>query len=471
MICAFAYAANAAPPAVTFIQAGQRAGTKLVDINYTLALDPGQKAFVELWFSPDNGLTYPVRCMAVTGDADANVTAGSKTAVWNAENDWDHQFTNNGRIRVIATYGDQSSGFAGSGSSGGGGSGSGYGNLNAVPWSPYFAQASSMGGGPPAWQNKAVPITDPGPDGIPGNGDDGMTMNLAQEITGSTLSKIHADPTEVTNAQWNEVASWGRANDYTNLQDAPANDDNPRANVTFWDALRWCNARSEKEGLTPAYYMEANEGVHDINQNGSFETGEYFDLDGNGQYSPGLATVFRTGANIPNYGKSVTVGSHPNEYWAVMSPIKKDANGYRLPTFHSGVFPKLATGGNHQKKWPWGDDNPPGVGGTAYADFAQHVRATAPPASSFSSPSPATSRQANGYGLKDMLGNVAEWAEDGSEMDDGFGNMTFDVPVYGGSYLGIPAGAGDPNLWEALSSSPGSTTSPAIGLRCVRYEP
>ena len=78
----------------------------------------------------------------------------------------------------------------------------------------------------------------------------------------------------------------GRNNGYTNLQDAPTNDDNPRANVTFWDALRWCNARSEKEGLTPAYYMESNEAMQDTNQNGTFEAGEYYDLDGNGQYSP-----------------------------------------------------------------------------------------------------------------------------------------------------------------------------------------
>ena len=456
MICAFAYAANAAPPAVTSIQAGQRAGTKLVDINYTLALDPGQKAFVELWFSPDNGLTYPVRCMAVTGDADANVTAGSKTVVWNAENDWDHQFTSNGRIRVIATYGDQPSGFAGSGHGNGGGSGSGNGNLTEIPWSPYFVGIADPN--PPhltTWQNQAVPIADPGPDGIPGNGDDGMPLNVAQYLTGTTLTKILADPTEITNETWNEVATWGRNNGYTNLQDAPTNDDNPRANVTFWDALRWCNARSEKEGLTPAYYMEANEAVHDINQNGSFETGEYYDLDGNGQYSPGLATVFRAGANIPNYGKNVTVGSHPNEHWAPMYPNKKDANGYRLP----------------------------GLGGTEYADFAQHVRATTT-GNTVSSPSPASDRQANGYGLKDVIGNVAEWNEDAWESDDGLGNVTFKAPVYGGSYLGLGqannpstftqggGGAGTiSDLWSLRLDGSPTTISPAIGFRCVRYEP
>ena len=123
MICAFASSANAAPPDVSNIIASQRAGTKLVDITYDLVLDSGQTAFVELWFSPDNGLTFPVRCTAVSNDVNASVSPGTgKSVVWNAEADWDQQFTNNGKIRVIATYGNEASGFAGSGSVGGSGS-------------------------------------------------------------------------------------------------------------------------------------------------------------------------------------------------------------------------------------------------------------------------------------------------------------------------------------------------------------
>jgi len=481
MICAFASAAIAAPPTVTNIQAGQRAGTKLVDITYTLALDTGQKAFVELWFSPDNGLTYPVRCMAVTGDADANVSAGSKTVVWNAENDWDQQFTSNGRIRVIATYGDQPSGFAGSGGGNGGGPGQGDSSLLDIPWNPYFELVPDHAnpGGPPTWVNVAIPQTSAGPDGIPGNADD-TSSSLAQEITGSTLSKILADPIEVTNAKWNEVASWGRNNGYTNLQDAPANNDEPRTDITFWDALRWCNARSEKEGLTPAYYMDANEAIADLNQNGAYETGEYLDLDGNGQYSPGLTTVFRAGANIPNYGTGLDSGP-PDHIWTTFYPIKKDANGYRLPILP--VFSKLATGGNNQQNWPWGADNPPGLGAPEYADFAQYVRATSG-GNSFSSPSHATARQPNGYGLKDVIGNVGEWTEDAWEDASNPGSPVLNASVYGGSYLGLgqvnnPSTFSYPgaapgwsisNLWDLFVQGNPTTTSPAIGLRCVRYE-
>ena len=80
MACSFAYMVSAAPPVVSGITASQRTGTKLVDVTYNLTLDAGQKAFVELWFSPDNGLTFPVRCTAITGAVDANVTAGTNKA-------------------------------------------------------------------------------------------------------------------------------------------------------------------------------------------------------------------------------------------------------------------------------------------------------------------------------------------------------------------------------------------------------
>ena len=114
MICSFASYASATPGRVR--GHGQPAnGTKIVDVTYNLAMDGGQTAFVELWFSPDNGLNFPIRCVDVNGSVDANVSAGAKTVTWNAGSDWDQQFTQNGRIRVIATYGSQPSGFAGSG--------------------------------------------------------------------------------------------------------------------------------------------------------------------------------------------------------------------------------------------------------------------------------------------------------------------------------------------------------------------
>ena len=85
LFSALALPVYAAPPVVSAVNASQQSGTKLVDITYNLALDPGQKALVEMWFSPDNGLKFPIRCTDVKGSVDSNVTAGNKPSTWNAE--------------------------------------------------------------------------------------------------------------------------------------------------------------------------------------------------------------------------------------------------------------------------------------------------------------------------------------------------------------------------------------------------
>ena len=46
--------------------------------------------------------------------------------------DWNNQFTSKGKIRIIATYGNQPSGYNGSGGGGGGRSGSGSAGLKEV---------------------------------------------------------------------------------------------------------------------------------------------------------------------------------------------------------------------------------------------------------------------------------------------------------------------------------------------------
>ena len=185
LISALALPAYAAPPVVTAVNASQQSGTKLVDITYNLALDPGQTAFVEMWFSPDNGLNFPIRCTDVSGAVDSNITAGSKTATWNAETDWNQQFTANGKIRVIATYGDQPSGFAGSGSGGnaGGNSGQADASLKTV-----FMNVLWFWDGA-AWRDETV-------------------IFQYEKIN----SQIRVDPTEITNDKWNEVAQWALAN-------------------------------------------------------------------------------------------------------------------------------------------------------------------------------------------------------------------------------------------------------------------
>ncbi|MBG30196.1 MAG: hypothetical protein CMI31_09370 [Opitutae bacterium] len=477
------FAVAAAPPQVTGVTAAQQAGTKLVTVNYTLVLDGNQTAFVELWFSQNNGLTYPIHCETVEGDAGAGVSAGSKSVEWNAGADWDQKFTSAGKIRVIATYGSEPSGYDGGGGEGGA-SGQADSSLLTVAWDVYWRP----GGPPGTWEDSS----------------NGAVGHFA--VKGGNLSAIKVDPTEVSNAKWNEVAEWALSNGYTQLPlaSSEADPELPMTGINLWQAFKWCNARSEKEGLDPAYYLDPSElrgdfnndgqlingsdtftpwGSQDTNGNGQWDTGEQFtdannngiyegleyaDLNNNSQYDVGRTQVFRQGANIPDYGKQLNLGNDRwYTYWE--NCIDWNANGYRLHNYD--VFFKLATGGNHKKDWPWGDETP-----TNYGEFEQHVRAKLG-ANTLNGPVSPDSVHANGYGLKHLLGNVAEWDEGAWESD----GVTKSY-VYGGSYLGLDkadeampnpifTGWGEANsLFNLMLQGPASATSPAIGLRCVRYK-
>jgi len=501
-------AASAAPPQVTNVAAAQQAGTKLVNITYNLTLDANQTAFVELWFSPDNGLTYPVACRTVSGDVNASVSAGNtKQVTWNAGEDWNHQFTQNGKIRVIATYGDQPSGFSGTGSSGHDGHGGGEADtsLLTIPWDVYWEAEPAAGFSDRTDYNK--------------NWNTGEIM----------FNKIKVDPTEITNEKWDEVADWALANGYPGMSNSPngANPQEPRTGITYWEAIKWCNARSEKDGLQPVYHMDKSEAIGDLNGDGNITAGtdtfnsdpafpnnqdtngngkwdpgepftdnapvtgafqpkEYIDANNNNQFDPGLSQVFRAGANIPGYGTWITDPADPAGPGILGSPIKEQANGYRLP--FGFVSKKLATGGNHKKKWPWGDQAP-GTGPNDYQQYADFVlidvTATNEP-NDPDKPTAASNRQPNGYGIKDLIGNVAEWTEDAYETHvPGAGNQIV-ASVFGGSYFGLSkADSGTPttifnyagaaasvpeNLFKLECTGVLDASSPGVGLRCVRYE-
>ena len=475
------------------VTASQRTGTKIVDITYDLVLDTGQSAFVELWFSPDNGLTYPIRCIDIQGDVDANVTGGNgKTVEWNAESDWDQKFTNAGKIRVIATYGDAPSGFGGSGSAGpGGGSGSHDASMKQVPMT-FWEYAP----------NPNDPVTFTWVDN---------SSYFNYEAPGAIGMAI--DPIEVTNGLWDEVVNWASQNNagYTGLTLKGGDPDMPASNVTYWQAIKWCNARSEMDGLTPAYYLDASEATGDINGNGVIDTGvdrwdpgmyphhdpngngqydagepyddvdpndgpfnpkEYEDDNNNGQYDPNKNQVFKQGALISYLIIKILI-----------EHIRNDASGYRLPSFP--VWATAMTGGNYKKDWPWGDQSFPGSGGVGaeYDKVTMHQKYRVSTEPEFNAPTKATDRQPNGFDLYDMLGNLAEWSEHVYRFNDGFGTASDEGSVYGGSYLGIreignpdfvinsgAPGDGNPmRLTEASIQGKPDKSSNAIGFRCMVY--
>ena len=512
--------AFAAPPKVTNVVAAQQVGTKLVNITYNLELDDGETAYVELWFSPDNGLSFPISAKSVTGNVNAGVTDGvSKTAVWNAGVDWDQRFTQHGKIRVIALYGDQPSGNTS-------GHWQGDSNLATLELKDY-------------WEKD------------PGGG--GNYVNNPSALSDSGADVVKADTAEVTNAEWNEVAEWALANGYDLLPLVPgsAEGDKPVTGINYWQAIKWCNARSEKEGLEPAYYLDMSEVIgdlngdgqitngadsfrpweglgEDLNNNGKWDDGEPFqDDNGNGIFEPeewvdinaslavwtafgpldfnangikdddepddpgldhGLTQVFRTGATIPGYGALVvyTAGENAGQpIHAVVANIHLDsthqrtkftAQGYRLPT--QEIQAMLAIAGNHKKLWPWGD----ATISQAASQFSESGIVSTRDGFWPDGPLSAASRGSNAFGLKDILGNVAEWSEGVSQDHLGVLNAS----VFGGSYLGLDsAGTRNPvtglsegsfallpteNLFGVNIYGPAGDSTPAIGLRCVRYK-
>jgi formylglycine-generating enzyme len=215
---------------------------------------------------------------------------------------------------------------------------------------------------------------------------DGWTNELPVHTV--YVSAFYMDKYEVTKAQWDEVYSWAISNGY-NFDNAGSGKaaDHPVHTVNWYDVVKWCNARSEKEGRTPAYYTSST----------------------------------RTSANIYRTGQ-VNVEND----W-----VRWDS-GYRLPT--EAEWEKAARGGLSGQRFPWGaninhDYANYCANGSAYTyDTSPYTSYTYhPDYDDGGSPytSPVGEFAANGYGLYDMAGNVWEWCWD----------------WYGNSYYGSSPGS------------------------------
>ena len=62
----------------------------------------------------------------------------------------------------------------------------------------------------------------------------------------------------MTFSDWGTVRTWGLTHGYTDLAVGAGKAANhPVQTITWYDMVKWCNARSEMEGWTPCYTLSA----------------------------------------------------------------------------------------------------------------------------------------------------------------------------------------------------------------------
>jgi hypothetical protein len=86
------------------VTAGQVEGTKTMEIFYDLKVSDEHPCVVTVKWSTDNGDTYPLTATSIVGDAGPGVQPGEGLSVtWDMGVDWNDKFTQEGRIKVIAS--------------------------------------------------------------------------------------------------------------------------------------------------------------------------------------------------------------------------------------------------------------------------------------------------------------------------------------------------------------------------------
>jgi formylglycine-generating enzyme required for sulfatase activity len=83
----------------------------------------------------------------------------------------------------------------------------------------------------------------------------GGTLPQSSQLSGQKVQAFQIGRTEVTWGEWKTVRTWAAANGYTDLASVGAGtaDNHPVHSMSWYDAAKWCNAKSQMEGLTPVY--------------------------------------------------------------------------------------------------------------------------------------------------------------------------------------------------------------------------
>lgn len=220
---------------------------------------------------------------------------------------------------------------------------------------------------------------------------------------------------EITNAQYRKFSpghnagSFGRA-----LLDE---DDRPVVNVSWEDAVLYCNWLSQQAGLPPAYVQKKGE-------------------------------------------------------WVAVTPMN---TGYRLPTEAEWAWAARYANGAPPTRFPWGDNMPPVKVTANYAD--ESARNMVPYVidgydDHYRGPSPVGSFPANALGIHDLAGNVSEWINDVYSVDIPKGELTDPMGPETGEYHVIRGSNYQSGRFSELRwtfRDYGKDPRPDTGFRVARY--
>lgn len=289
-----------ADPTVTIQQLpNQRAGTRLVEMPYQLAATG--PCTVSIRISSDGGSTWtvPANTFVENSHIGSGIAAGNKLIVWDAGEDWDGQWSDRMRVEITATLSQTSDEFI-------------------------YVQGGTL----PDIGNGVI-----------------------------TVASFSIGKYEVTDGTWFSLIIWAIDNGYGFDSGGAYGcaSSHPMHRANWYDCVKWCNARSQKEGRMPVYTVDG----------AIYKSGEHDDV-----------------------------------------AVNAAANGYRLPTDAEWEF--AARGGIHSQGYEYSGGNDV----NAVAWYRENIGGAECYFDEGWGTWPVGQKAANELRIHDMSGNVAEWCFD-----------------------------------------------------------
>ena len=182
---------------------------------------------------------------------------------------------------------------------------------------------------------------------------EGGSLPKDSQVMPKSVKTFEIGKYEVTWGEWQKVRDWAVTKGYDDLNGLGKglSENHPVTDVSWYDAVKWCNAKSEMERVTPVYQVKGQ--------------------------------VYKSGA-FDKKGSDVV-------------KEKAGAKGYRLPT--DAEWEWAARGGKKSNKYTYAGSNDLNAVGWSKDN-------------SGGKPHPVGQKQQNELGIYDICGNIFEWCWD-----------------------------------------------------------